>query len=255
MIIKHTFSSVFLGVFLVAVFVSSTSYAVLPHTVKDQQQIQQVKKILKEREKSTEQLTEATKELKKMNATLGTKSVAASDEMQNELDETIEGQLDGLSQEGGDLLDGEVGFSGLTDAKENRFIAPYISDILESAGLSEVQEKASDTQAFVRNNLLSMGGLDDTERAERANLRDAARRDAAIDAYAVAVAYLSESTKAQSDKIDLARSVAESKETIKDKQDGANEIALARLVELIEGNRLLAMYLRLQAANSMATFQ
>ena len=50
----------------------------------------------------------------------------------------------------------------------------------------------------------------------------------------------------------MAKSVVEAKGTLKEKQDGANEVALARLVELIEGNRLLAMYLRLQAASSLA---
>ena len=188
MTLKRSITCVLFGAFVSILLVSGSSYAVAPHTVKDRELIKQTKNILKERQKSTQQLSEATKELKKMNASIGG-GKTKSDEMTDSLDGTIGGGLEGLS--------GEGSFSGLTDAKENRFIAPYVSDSLKEKGLNEsTQKSAKDMQNFVKENLLPKDDMDDLERQEIVDLALTANRDAAVDAYAVAVAYLAESTKA-----------------------------------------------------------
>ena len=241
MVIKHSFSYVFLGVILTTLLVSVGAYAGA-HTVSDISLNMELRKILKEREKTRKELGKSVKQLEKLNASVG-KNIMKTDGLLDVLEETINNQL-GKSAD-------------LTAAKDNRFEAPYVSESLVRKGFTKKQEKASDMQEFLKDELMPAvknkngKSMTATEIAERAGLRLVARRDAAIDAYATGVAYLSESTKAQEEKIDVAKKAVESKKTLKDKQDGANEVALARLVELIEGNRLLALYLRLQAATCL----
>lgn len=142
--------------------------------------------------------------------------------------------------------------NGLKD-EAIKFGKTYVSDVLKKKGLDKVQDDATKLQAFVRDKMVSADKKATlAEAKERSVMRFAAKADAAADSAATALAYLSESTKAQAEKLEPAKSTIEEKETLKDKVDGTNEVLVAILRELMEGNRLTATQLRLMSASELA---
>lgn len=134
-----------------------------------------------------------------------------------------------------------------------KFGKNYISDNLKKLGMEEAQKEASKVQKLVRENMLSATkDLSLQDAVKRSVLRQNAKEDAASDAMATAMAYLSESTKAPEEKLAPAKETVQQKETLKDKLDGANEVSVAILRELMEGNRLTATQLRLMSASQLA---
>ncbi len=137
--------------------------------------------------------------------------------------------------------------------EDEKFVENYISDPLKKKGLDKVQKKASDVQALLRKEFVPVDINETLDVAkERAALRFKIKEDAATDATATALAYLTESTKAKEEKIEPAKATLEQKETLKDKADGTNEVLVAILRELMEGNRLTATQLRLMSASELA---
>ena len=129
----------------------------------------------------------------------------------------------------------------------------YVSESLKKKGVEEAQKDAEKMQALIKNKLVSVDNNETLEEAtERAKLRQALKEDATADAAATSLAYLSESTKAQEEKLNAAKSTIEEKETLKDKADGTNEVLVAILREVMEGNRLTATQLRLMSASELA---
>lgn len=90
------------------------------------------------------------------------------------------------------------------------------------------------------------------DKAEQLAFRQAIHKAAITDAYATAVAYQTNKTKAGEEVVQPAQQVASGAETQQEKQAAANEVGLARLNELIENNVLTASMLQLQAAEAMA---
>ncbi|MGN1091559.1 MAG: hypothetical protein ACI4RJ_03630 [Alphaproteobacteria bacterium] len=134
-----------------------------------------------------------------------------------------------------------------------KFGESYISDNLKKIGMEEAQKEASKVRKLVKDNLVSATkDLPLQDAVKRAVLRQDAKEDAVSDAMATAMAYLSESTKAPEEKLAPAKKTVEQKETLKDKLDGANEVSVAILRELMEGNRLTAIQLRLMSASELA---
>lgn len=134
-----------------------------------------------------------------------------------------------------------------------KFGKNYISDNLKKLGMEEAQKEASKVQKLVREKMLSATkDLSLQDAVKRSVLRQNAKEDAASDAMATAMAYLSESTKAPEEKLAPAKETVQQKETLKDKLDGANEVSVAILRELMEGNRLTATQLRLMSASQLA---
>lgn len=227
MVMKRFLISVFLMGSIM--FASMCNDAVAtPHIVFDGPQNTQVLKDLQQMSLALKQEMEMVNEMQNMNASIGSlKSVPGRlfNSMQNKLKD-----------------------------ESGQFIKTSISQPLVKIGLEQAQKDAKKVQQLVTEKVFPKEGEDVTsaEAEERKALRKQVREDAISDAYAVSLAYMAESTKAEQEKIQPAKDTVAQKATLKDKQDGANEVAVARLKEQIEANRLLALQLRLQAANSMA---
>ncbi len=154
-------------------------------------------------------------------------------------------------------LEQKANISGvLSDVvKDNavNFVASTVPEGLEDLDFKGAMEKAEKMQALIKTELLPPVEVEqvltDDELQKRIEKRLKIQAAAVGDAYAAAVAYLSESTKAENEKIKPILNSISAKKTLKDKYDGANEVAIARVKEQIDNNRLTAELLKMSAAN------
>ena len=133
------------------------------------------------------------------------------------------------------------------------FVASTVPEGLEDLDFKGAMKKAEKMQSLIKTELLPPVEVEqvltDDELQKRIENRLKIQAAAVGDAYAAAVAYLSESTKAENEKIKPIVNSVSAKKTLKDKYDGANEVAIARVKEQIDNNRLTAEFLKMSAAN------
>lgn len=94
--------------------------------------------------------------------------------------------------------------------------------------------------------------LTDAEKTERQQKRMALRDATAADAYALAVATQYEGSSVQEGSIASAKSRVDAAETLQERAAAALDVGLARVSQLVRGNEISAMSLRLQAAEAIA---
>ena len=95
-------------------------------------------------------------------------------------------------------------------------------------------------------------GLTDEEKSERMKKRLSLRDAAAADAYALAVATQYEGTSVQEGSIKSAKNRVDSAETLQERAAASLDVGLARVSQLVRGNEISAMSLRLLAAEAIA---
>lgn len=141
----------------------------------------------------------------------------------------------------------------LVEDKASKFVESSLPEGLEDLDFKGAMKKAEKMQSLIKTDLVPPVDLEtvltDDELQKRLENRLKVQASAVSDGYAAAVAYLSESTKAASEKIQPMMMSVSSKLTVKDKLDGANEVAIARVKEQIDNNRLTAEFLKMSAAN------
>ena len=94
--------------------------------------------------------------------------------------------------------------------------------------------------------------MSDEEKAERYQKRRALLDAAVADAYALAVATQYEGTSVQEGSIKSAKNKVDVAETLQERAAASLDVGLARISQLVRGNEISAMSLRLRAAEAIA---
>ena len=135
---------------------------------------------------------------------------------------------------------------------------PTVPGLPEFKNTFEQASKDAGQMKALVSSVLPAGGaaegkelLTAQKEAELKKIREAIRNAAIADAYATSTAYLSKKTAAAKEVVQPAQNTAAGAETLQAKQAAANNIALARLNELIESNVLIATDLQVRAAEAM----
>ena len=176
------------------------------------------------------------------------------------------GDLTGALQNGADKADKAIsdmkssvksGINKATKVIGNISIPAQLQDI----GFAGAVKSSGQMANLIEDELLppiENGAVDgkiltDEEKTERQKKRIALRDAAVADAYALAIAMQYEGSSVQEGTLASAKSRVDSAETLQERAAASLDVGLARISQLIRGNEISAMSLRLLAAEAIAS--